>query len=439
MQIHVVEPGDTLSYLSSTYGLPISKIMTDNNLDDPSAISVGQALLIAKPVVSDTVRQGDDIYSIAARNHVEVTTLLQNNPEFANRSPRTGEIVALDYGEQKNYSLAVLGYTYDYIDIKTLRAALPYLTYLAVFGYGFTPTGGVTEVNDSWIIEEAHLRGVKVLLSITTITDSGAFDNPYTELLLSQPDFTDRVINRMMEIITEKGADGLDIDMEYIPPNSKEGFIRFVRRAADACHARGYILNVALAPKNYAEQPGVLYEAHDYRAIGEYADTVFLMTYEWGYKYGPPMAVAPLPNVRRVLEYALTEIPASKILLGIPNYGYDWKLPFVQDETVAESISNVEAAARAKRMNTEILYDNTSRSPFYYYNVASSSFEPYSAQNTYGNRDSHVVWFEDVRSVREKFSLAADKRIYGIGYWSLMYPFAQNYLYLAGFYGIIKV
>jgi spore germination protein len=430
--------------------------MSDNNLSDPSAISVGQALLIAKPVVSDTVRAGDDIYNIAARNHVEVTTLLQNNPEFAVRSPQAGEIVALDYGEPRDYTFAVLGYTYDYIDIDVLKTALPYLTFVAVFGYGFTATGAVTEVNDARIIEEAHLRGVKVLLSITTITDSGAFDNPYTELLLSEPGFTDRVINRMMEIIAAKDADGLDIDMEYVPQNSREGFVRFVRRAADACHARGYHLNVAVAPKNYAEQPGVLYEAHDYRAIGEYADTVFLMTYEWGYKYGTPMAVAPLPNVRRVLEYALTEIPAAKIILGIPNYGYDWKLPFVQNVTVAETLSNVAAAARAKQMNTEILYDAVSASPFYYYNVAKNTLDPGFSRETvenygmntpgssgtsgnYGNRDAHVVWFEDVRSVREKFSLAGDKRIYGIGYWSLMFPFTQNFLYLAGFYEILKL
>ena len=51
------------------------------------------------------------------------------------------------------------------------------------------------------------------------------------------------------------------------------------------------------------------------------------------------MAVAPLPNVRQVVEYALTEIPASKIWLGVPLYGYDWPLPFVQGRTKAQSIS----------------------------------------------------------------------------------------------------
>ena len=51
---------------------------------------------------------------------------------------------------------------------------------------------------------------------------------------------------------------------------------------------------------------------------------------KWGYAYGPPMAVAPMPQVRRVAEYALARIPAEKILLGVPNYGYDWTLPYVQ-------------------------------------------------------------------------------------------------------------
>ena len=32
------------------------------------------------------------------------------------------------------------------------------------------------------------------------------------------------------------------------------------------------------------------------------------MTFEWGYTYGPPMAVAPLPQVRAVLDYAVSVI-----------------------------------------------------------------------------------------------------------------------------------
>ena len=73
---------------------------------------------------------------------------------------------------------------------------------------------------------------------------------------------------------------------------------------------------MAVPPKVSNEQRGLLVEGADYRLIGENADYVFLMTYEWGYTYGPPMAVAPLDKVRQVVEYALSQIPAEKLIFG---------------------------------------------------------------------------------------------------------------------------
>ena len=91
---------------------------------------------------------------------------------------------------------------------------------------------------------------------------------------------------------------------------------------------------------------------------------MLLMTYEWGYAYGPPMAVAPsMPQVRRVAEYALARIPAEKILLGVPNYGYDWTLPYVQGGPRARTLGNVEAAQMAAACGTPIVFDPTARSP----------------------------------------------------------------------------
>ena len=84
--------------------------------------------------------------------------------------------------------------------------------------------------------------------------------------------------------------------------------------------ARGNWLSSALPPKTSADMQGVLYEGADYRFHGEVNDFVFLMTYEWGWTGGPPMAVAPLNQVRRVLDYAVSEIPNEKIILGIPHF-----------------------------------------------------------------------------------------------------------------------
>lgn len=81
-------------------------------------------------------------------------------------------------------------------------------------------------------------------------------------------------------------------------------------------HAEGYTVSTALAPKTSAAQQGPWGVAHDYKAHGEIVDFVLLMTYEWGYSAGPPMAVSPLPEVEAVVKYAVSEIPANKVLLG---------------------------------------------------------------------------------------------------------------------------
>ncbi len=113
------------------------------------------------------------------------------------------------------------------------------------------------------------------------------------------------------------------------------------------------------------------------------------------------------------MEYALTIIPPEKIFLGIPNYGYDWTLPYVKGESRADSISNVEAIQIAARNGAEIQYDEVSQSPWFRY--------------TDGEEREHEVWFEDVRSIQQKFNLINEKNLRGAGYWNLMRPFQQNW------------
>ena len=141
-------------------------------------------------------------------------------------------------------------------------------------------------------------------------------------------------------------------------------------------------------------------------------------TYEWGYTYSAPMAVAPLPNVRRVVEYALTEIPARKIWLGIPNYGYSWPLPTDPGVTRATSISNQYAVELARKYGAEIQYDEKAQSPWFRYRDEDGG--------------QHEVWFEDARSIRAKLGLIREYDLNGAGYWNLDRPFPQNWPVLNG-------
>lgn len=135
------------------------------------------------------------------------------------------------------------------------------------------------------------------------------------------------------------------------------------------------------------------------------------------------MAVAPINKVREVVDYALTRIPAEKINLGIPNYGYDWPLPYEQGVSKARTISNTEAIEIAIANNAAIQFDQTAMSPYFRYEL---------------DGITHEVWFEDVRSLREKFSLIQEYNLRGADYWQIMNLFRANWLLLADTFYISK-
>lgn len=150
-----------------------------------------------------------------------------------------------------------------------------------------------------------------------------------------------RLIENLLVTMREKGYHGVDVDFEYILAEDRDAFTTFVAELTVRMNENGYEVSVALAPKTSATQPGLLYEGKDYGGLGAAANSVLLMTYEWGYTYSEPQAVAPINKVRQVVEYAISEIPISKINLGIPNYGYDWPLPYEKGVTKASTIGNV--------------------------------------------------------------------------------------------------
>ena len=316
-----------------------------------------------------------------------------------------------------------------------LADTLPYLSELAIFSYGFTTQGQLLPpaLPDDWMITMALQNGTAPILTLTPLDEQGRFSNYLIHNVVQNQEAVNQLIDNLLETMAQKGYQGVDIDFEYILAEDREAFTDFVWQVAERMRANGYHTSVALAPKTSADQKGVLYEGKDYRALGEAADHVLLMTYEWGYTYGPPMAVAPLNQVRRVVEYAVSEIPPRKIDLGIPNYGYDWPLPFVRGETKATSIGNVQAVRIAIEQDVPIQFDEVAQSPFFTYSQAGENAPQEGggegAVVSRGDAVSveHEVWFEDVRSLQGKFDLIREFDLGGCGYWQIMRWFAANW------------
>lgn len=423
MVIHVVRPGDSMYSIAQEYGVPISQLLNDNQLPDPSRLVVGQTIVVRFPQQVHTVQAGQTLSSIAQMYGLTVRQLQRNNPVLGGgEAVYPGQTLVISYKQEIEGTLSVNGYAYPFIDRTLLRATLPYLTYMTPFTYGITEDGGLVDLDDAELIAMAKEGGVAPLMHLSTLTEEGGFSNELASLVLNDADIQKRLIDSIVTTIRTKGYRGLDVDFEFVFARDAGAYAAFIRNLTKTLNPLGLPVIVALAPKTSSTQRGLLYEGHDYAALGAAANEVLLMTYEWGYTYGPPMAVAPLPNVRAVVEYALTQIPAEKMWLGVPNYGYDWPLPFVQGETKATSISNRYAVQLALRYNAEILYDESAQSPWFRYRDESGV--------------EHEVRFEDARSIRAKLALIPEYGLRGAGYWNLMRPFPQNWQVLASLYNI---
>ena len=423
MEIYVVRPGDTLYSVALSFGVSMARLQEDNQLPNPARLVVGQTLVIQYPKTVHTVRPGESLSSIAAAYGATVRQLLRNNPGLGGLPDLVpGQNLVIDFQQKREGALAVSGYAYPEIEEELLRSTLPYLTQIAPFTYGITAQGDLVPLRDEEILEAALAMGVLPLLHLSTLTEEGVFSNETAHAVLTDQQAQDRLVGQLMDTIARKGYRGLDIDFEFVYASDAPAYAAFVARMRALLFPLGLPVIVALAPKTSADQRGDLYEGHNYALLSQAADFVLLMTYEWGYTYGPPMAVAPLPNVRRVVEYALTEMSAGQIYLGIPNYGYDWTLPYRQGSR-AQSISNQYAVELAARYGAAIRFDERAQSPWFRY-VDESGRE-------------HEVWFEDARSIRAKLALTQEYGLYGVGYWNLMRPFPQNWRVLNSLYQIL--
>ena len=423
MVIHVVQPGDSLYRIAQMYHAPLQLLIQQNELHEPYRLTPGQTIVVPQPVQVHTVRQGETLSGIAAQHNTTVLALLQNNPQLGGGDRIwPGQTLVVSYGPKLG-TFAVNGYAYPNIDQRVLRKTLPYLTYLSVFSYGFDSLGRILPQNAETLTRMARQYGVRPLLVLTTLGEDGQFSGERAHRLFQDTASRSALVENLAQTLAAQGFAGVDIDFEFVPPEDAAAYAAFVRDVRARLEPAGYTVLVALAPKTSSGQRGLLYEAHDYRAMGAAADYVLLMTYEWGYALSEPMAVAPLDKVAQVVRYATSVIPPEKIFLGIPNYGYDWTLPFIRGQSRARTIGNVQAVEQAIQVGAPIQYDETAQSPHY---------------NYWRDRAEHEVWFEDARSIRAKLALAGEYRLHGVSVWNIMRWFPQLWLVLNNLYAIEK-
>jgi len=198
-----------------------------------------------------------------------------------------------------------------------------------------------------------------------------------------------------------RGLAGVNLDFEAVPHKERALYTGFVTALATALHAAGGVLVLSVPAKTVDNPKDSWTGAYDYAALAGIADTLQVMTYDENGPWGAPGPVAGLDWMTACLTYVETVVPAAKISLGFPEYGYDWNLTKGGGSTVNWN----QIPALLAKTGATPQWDAPSSSPWFAYTATDGA--------------SHVVWYENAQSITLKAQLAVAGDVASISVWAL--------------------
>lgn len=250
-------------------------------------------------------------------------------------------------------------------------------------------------VETAWsprLVEAARGAGVKVVVLVA----NAGLRRSVVHSILSSGEARERFLETLLEVVEQRGYDGVNLDLEGVPPGDREAYTELVCRLAEELHRRGLELSVDV-PAKTSDAGNDWSAAFDYGALARCADYVVVMAYDYHWSGGEPGPVSPLPWFREVLRYSLSRVPREKLIVGIPAYGYDWPAG-----GRGRGVTYKEAVETAERHGATVRFDEEAGEATYTYVEG-------------GVR--HVVWFSTARSMVERASLAVEAGVAGVAFW----------------------
>ncbi len=245
-------------------------------------------------------------------------------------------------------------------------------------------------------LAELQNAGVPLMPTISN-AGVGVWNSERVSRIINDPARRARHVQAVVDLVEHHGFAGVDIDYEELRGTDRAAFSAFIVQLAGALHAKGKKLSVDVFAKTTDRGYDQRNVAQDYAALGNAADQIRIMAYDWHWSSSAAGPIAPLDWVKTVLDYAVTQIPRSKVVLGIPMYGYDWVGKHGQ---VA---SWLQAYERSRTHDADMHWDHKAQSPWFTYQTAQG--------------EQHTVWFENAYSSNAKIALAKSVGVGGVYLW----------------------
>nr|WP_295970788.1 glycosyl hydrolase family 18 protein [uncultured Bacillus sp.] len=397
--IFEVKSGDSLDKISKQYKLDRDELAKLNGLAKNAQLVLGQALVI--PGSNYFVRPGESIWEIAYRHAISEEQLMRNN-QLASKVVIPGQKLSIPHSTQKKIWTG----TYFVPKDKNTNAWIlsnysSTLSSIFVFEYKPNYEGNIIGLEENDAHKLAWKQNLPPYATLSNLSEKG-FDPDLTHHLIKNMWQRKKFINNIYTLLHTNDYKGVVIDFEQVRPKDRSNLNKFIKELAEKLHPAGMEILMAVPPKQGDEIPSYS-AAYDYRTLGKYLDKMFLMTYDWHWPGGPSGPIAPIDKVKETIQYAVHVVPRSKLMLGIPQYAYDWTIS--GEKKSGKAYSTQHAIDLYIGYQSQIQYDLNAAAPWFRY---------VDKQGTL-----HEVWFEDPRSLLKKFRLVKEYNLAGMGCWHL--------------------
>lgn len=271
--------------------------------------------------------------------------------------------------------------------------------------------GNISSIASSEYVNYAHQSGIEVWALVDN------FNSEIDQMeLLSHTTARENLVNQLISAALQSGIDGINVDFEQIPESVGEHYIQFIRELSVKCRLNNLVLSV----DNYVPKG---YNAHYHRKEqGIVADYVIIMGYDE--HFGGSLeagSVASYNYVKEGIEESLKDVPAEKLINGVPFYTRLWKeVPKTEEEladqqgteegnyltkVTSEALGMEAAAKRVSDAGATAEWDDVTKQNY--------------AEWSDVNGAVYEIWLEDSSSLEAKLGLMKDYQLAGTAAWKL--------------------
>jgi spore germination protein YaaH/peptidoglycan/xylan/chitin deacetylase (PgdA/CDA1 family) len=279
-----------------------------------------------------------------------------------------------------------------------------YLDVISPAWYRLDGQGAI--IADEWKMGEIKTNVGKSTSIFPSISDwslgmNGA-NQSVIHSILSNGAAKNNAAENIIRLMTDKGYTGINLDIENISLNDKNPYSDFIKILAEKMHTHNFVL-VVNVPVKTGKDDSSWSEGFDYKKIGQYADLIVLMAYNKNNLSTAPGPIAPCSWTEAVAQYAISNIAASKIILGVPAYGYDW-MEKNGKYTGGQSVP-VNLSFNAESLQDQKPIKETADGSEYQYTDAAKNI--------------HHVWIENELSLSCRLDQLNKLKLSGLSLWSI--------------------